>query len=156
MATTTATNPVRLLGLLQAGLLLGSPAWPASRVTTQPYGGTDAVRGLETPPTVIEARHLDPTMGYLKVSALTMRTPGEVVRALLQLGRVQHLILDLRGNGGGRLDAARDMAELFMPPDHTFSSSCVDGRQGGAAHEWGQRRGTADDGPPMEVRRVVG
>jgi carboxyl-terminal processing protease len=44
-----------------------------------------------------------------------MRTPGEVVRALLRLGRVQHLILDLRGNGGGRLDAARDVAELFVP-----------------------------------------
>jgi carboxyl-terminal processing protease len=54
-------------------------------------------------------------MGYLKVSALTMRTPGEVVLALLQLGRRQHLILDLRGSGGGRLDAARDVAELFVP-----------------------------------------
>jgi C-terminal processing protease CtpA/Prc len=115
MATTTATSPVTLLGLLLAGLLLGSPAWPASRVTTQTCGGTDAVRGIETPPTVIEARHLEPTMEYLKVSALTMRTPGEVVRALLQLGRVQCLVLDLRGNGGGRLDAARDVAELFVP-----------------------------------------
>jgi carboxyl-terminal processing protease len=115
MATATATSPVTLLGLLLAGLLVGSPAWPASRVTTQTYGGTDAVRGLETPPTVIEARHLEPTMGYLKVSALTMRTPGEVVRALPQLGRVQCLVLDLRGNGGGRLDAARDVAELFVP-----------------------------------------
>ena len=97
MATTTATSLVSLVGLLLAGLLLGGHAWPASRVTTQPYGGTDAVRGLETPPTVIEARHLEPTMGYLKVSALTMRTPGVVARALLQLGRVQHLVLDLRG-----------------------------------------------------------
>jgi hypothetical protein len=156
MATTTAISPVSRLGVLLAGLLLGGPAWPASRVTTQPYRGADVLRGLDTPPTVTEIRHLDPTTGYLKVSVLTMPTPGEVARALIQLGGVERLSLDLRGNGGGRLDAARDVAELFMPPDHTFSSSCVDGHQGGAAHEWGQRRGAADDGPPMEVRRVVG
>src|SRR5262245_46571240 len=101
MATTTANNPVNLLGLVLAGLLVGGSAWPASRVTTQPYRGTDALRGLETPPTVTESRRLDPTTGYLKVSVLTMRTPGEVTRALVQLGRVQCLVLDLRGNGGG-------------------------------------------------------
>ena len=116
MATTTATSLVSLLALLQAGLLLGGPAWPAPRVTTQPYRGTNALRGLETPPTVTETRHLDPATGYLKVAVLTMRTPGEVARALTELGRVARLILDLRGNGGGRLDAARDVAELFVPP----------------------------------------
>jgi C-terminal processing protease CtpA/Prc len=116
MATITAISPVSFLGLVLAGLLLGGPAWPALRITTQPYRGADALRGLETPPMVTEIRHLDPTMGYLKVSVLTMRTPGEVVRALIQLGRVERLILDLRGNRGGRLDAARDVAELFVPP----------------------------------------
>jgi carboxyl-terminal processing protease len=143
MATTTAISPVSLLGLLLAGLLLGGPAWPASRVTTQPYRGADALRGLDTPPTVTEIRHLDPTTGYLKVSVLTMRTPGEVARALIQLGRVERLILDLRGNGGGRLDAARDVAELFVPP-------------GGLRYRerdgWGERevrsRGPTGDWPP--------
>src|SRR5919109_3055574 len=103
MATTTAISPAGLLGLILAGLLLGGHAWPASQLTTQPYRGTDALRGLETPPTVTATRHLDPTTGYLKVSVLTMRTPGEVARALIHLGRVERLILDLRGNGGGRL-----------------------------------------------------
>jgi hypothetical protein len=99
MATTTAISPVSRLGVLLAGLLLAGPAWPASRVTTQPYRGADALRGLDTPPTVTEIRHLDPTTGYLKVSVLTMRTPGEVARAFIQLGGVERLSLDLRGNG---------------------------------------------------------
>jgi carboxyl-terminal processing protease len=84
-------------------------------VTTQPYRGTDALRGLGIPPTVVEVRRLDPTTGYLKIVAITTRTPGEVGRALAGLAPVQRLVLDLRGNGGGRIDAAREVAELFVP-----------------------------------------
>jgi carboxyl-terminal processing protease len=144
MATTTATSLVSLVGLLLAGLLLGGHAWPASRVTTQPYGGTDAVRGLETPPTVTESRRLDPATGYLKVSALTMRTPGEVTRALVQLGRVQCLILDLRGTGGGRLDAARDVAELFVP-----TGALLYQERDGQGEREVRSRGPAGDRPPV-------
>lgn len=114
MATTTAISSA--VGVVLAGLLLGGPARAHSPVTIQPYRGTDYLRGLETAPTVTDSRRLDSATGYLKITALTARTPGEVGRALGRLGPVERLVLDLRGNGGGRLDAAREVAELFIPP----------------------------------------
>jgi carboxyl-terminal processing protease len=86
-------------------------------------------------------------MGYLKIIALTMRTPREVTRALAQLGRVKCLVLDLRGNGGSRLEAARDVAELFVPPGTLLYRE----RDDHGEREVRSRGPTADRPPALRV-----
>jgi len=57
-----------------------------------------------------------PTVGYVKLVRFSGESEGEVstaVEALLAAG-AERLILDLRGNGGGLLDAAIDIANLFV------------------------------------------
>ena len=69
-------------------------------------------------PTVRHARMLDPEkgVGYLAILSFSHRTPGEVDRAILYLRGegLQALIIDLRGNPGGILDAAVLVANRFV------------------------------------------
>ena len=60
---------------------------------------------------------VDPTTGYIKVSRFASTTTEEMMTALKTLkGQgMKDLILDLRGNGGGLLNAAYDMAGMFLP-----------------------------------------
>lgn len=57
-----------------------------------------------------------PTLGYIHVSSFTHRTVGELQEGLDELlaGGAQGLILDLRGNGGGLLQAAIDVTSQFF------------------------------------------
>lgn len=57
------------------------------------------------------------TIGYIKISRFSATTHKEFVDALISLQNkgMKKLILDLRGNGGGYLDAAIDMADEFLP-----------------------------------------
>jgi carboxyl-terminal processing protease len=57
-----------------------------------------------------------PTLGYVHVSSFTDRTVDELEEALDELlsSGAQGLILDLRGNGGGLLQAAIDVAGHFL------------------------------------------
>jgi len=60
----------------------------------------------------------DSSTAYLKLSGFTRNAGGEVKNALLELKEKHELkgiILDLRGNPGGLLDAAVDVAEKFLP-----------------------------------------
>jgi carboxyl-terminal processing protease len=58
----------------------------------------------------------DPSIGYLQLARFTERTGQETQEALeeLQGAGADMLILDLRGNGGGLLQAAVDVAEQFL------------------------------------------
>lgn len=54
---------------------------------------------------------------YIKLSGFSQTAGDEVKRALLDLkskGEIQSLVLDLRGNPGGLLDAAIDVCEKFL------------------------------------------
>ncbi len=55
--------------------------------------------------------------GYIKVNKFSKTTMQEFTEALDRLKDegMQKLILDLRGNGGGLIDVATGMAELFLP-----------------------------------------
>ena len=60
---------------------------------------------------------LDDQTGYIKLSKFSATTHKEFVKAAKQLkqeGMIQ-LILDLRGNGGGYLNEAFDIADEFLP-----------------------------------------
>ena len=61
----------------------------------------------------------EPGIGYIRLNNFSATTHNEVHNALqhlLQTG-MKKLILDLRGNGGGYLNAAVDLANEFLPAD---------------------------------------
>lgn len=57
-----------------------------------------------------------PTIGYIKISRMSGETAGEVASAItdLQAQNAQQYILDLRGNGGGLLNTAIEVADHFL------------------------------------------
>ncbi len=71
---------------------------------------------IETPS--IEWRILDtpPNTGYIRFTIFSERTPDELIEALgdLKEAGVTRLVLDLRHNSGGLLDAAVDVASTFI------------------------------------------
>lgn len=72
-------------------------------------------------PTVDKAFFLKPGLAYLHLSGFDQKTPQEVNDALTKLGgaALKGLLLDLRDNHGGVLDAAVGLASLFLKPDLT-------------------------------------
>lgn len=59
---------------------------------------------------------LTPNVGYLKLSGFTQNAASEVKKAFLELKEkndLQGLIFDLRGNGGGLLNEAVDIVNIF-------------------------------------------
>jgi carboxyl-terminal processing protease len=68
-------------------------------------------------PAVVEYQILGTEVGYVTVRHLHASTAGEVQNALnaLRARNVGALVLDLRGNGGGVLSAAIEVAERFLP-----------------------------------------
>lgn len=58
----------------------------------------------------------DPTVGHVQLARFTERTSDELEDALVELEEAgaDKLILDLRSNGGGLLQAAVDVADLFL------------------------------------------
>jgi carboxyl-terminal processing protease len=57
-----------------------------------------------------------PTLGYIRLSRFSGESAGEVERAILSLQEqgAERLILDLRQNGGGLLDAAVEVGDHFL------------------------------------------
>ena len=60
---------------------------------------------------------LDETTGYIKLSKFSATTHREFVEAAKKLKKegMKQLVLDLRGNGGGYLGEAVDIADEFLP-----------------------------------------
>lgn len=60
---------------------------------------------------------LHDNIGYIKISSFGENTAAEMAAALDQLKEqgVKKYILDLRNNGGGRLDAAVEIAQMIVP-----------------------------------------
>ena len=68
--------------------------------------------------TLDAAYMIAPKVGYIKISSFGATTHQEFGDALttLKAQKMQHLILDLQGNGGGYLKAAVEMASDFLQP----------------------------------------
>ncbi|WP_263349705.1 S41 family peptidase [Acidicapsa acidisoli] len=70
-------------------------------------------------PTLVEVRHLENGLGYLKVAMFPgmvgVEVANEITRAIEKLGKMDSLIIDLRGNTGGGIGALRIMS--LLTPD---------------------------------------
>lgn len=66
--------------------------------------------------TLDAAYMIAPKVGYIKISSFGATTHEEFTQALTKLKKekMEHLILDLQGNGGGYLKAAVDVANDFL------------------------------------------
>jgi carboxyl-terminal processing protease len=62
---------------------------------------------------------LNDTVGYIKLNKFSASTYKEFMNALLTLKKktLKSLVLDLRGNGGGILDEATEIADELLPGD---------------------------------------
>lgn len=68
------------------------------------------------PLNTIDAAYMaSPRVGYIKVNRFGRTTMSEFRAAYARLERPERLILDLRGNGGGLMNQAIEMAEFFLP-----------------------------------------
>jgi carboxyl-terminal processing protease len=83
-------------------------------------------------PTVDKSFLLQPGIGYIHISGFESKTRDEVVRALKDLGaskqphgrggELKGLLLDLRDNHGGMVDAALGVVSLFLKPNQPVLS----------------------------------
>ncbi|MGH9785763.1 MAG: S41 family peptidase, partial [Terriglobia bacterium] len=79
----------------------------------------------EVPTATVDKKFLvEPGVGYLHVSQIEQRTPEEIRDALAEwIGLdLRGLVLDLRGNPGGSLEAAVTTAGLFLAKDSAVVS----------------------------------
>lgn len=85
----------------------------------------------------------DPRIALVRLTTFANRTVEELAETLdgLTESGVEALVLDVRGNAGGALDAAIGVSELFLPAGAAIVSTR--GRDG----EVGERFDTADNGP---------
>lgn len=76
-------------------------------------------RGTIPVPVVDAAYMMNPTTGYIKLTKFTDQSYEEFMRALegLQKQGMKSLIYDLRGNGGGFMNEAVEMADEFLDGD---------------------------------------
>ena len=63
---------------------------------------------------ISSAIHLSDEVGYIAISTFAKSTAEEFLRNIKQIDDVKCLIVDLRGNGGGSLQAALRTTSLFM------------------------------------------
>jgi len=100
---------------------------------------------------VNDARLLDAGVGYLRLSQFSERTGEEFVRALRRLEEegMTSLVLDLRNNPGGLLDAAVAVAEPFFSKNELIVYT--QGRNPGDREEFRSRA----DRPPLRLPVAV-
>ena len=96
---------------------------------------------------------LAPSYGYIRVSQFSDNTARELGRAVDELqassgGMLEGLVLDLRNNPGGVLDAAVDVSDLFLDVGVIVSA---DGRSFDSRFTRSAHRGDILDGASMVV-----
>ncbi|ATW23883.1 S41 family peptidase [Candidatus Formimonas warabiya] len=92
-----------------------------TKVTVSVLRGKEAIKFTVTRATIkvpsLEYKLIGPGIGYIKLYSFTSDAPQEMSDALdeLQAQNIQTLVLDLRDDPGGLLDAAVDIAGNFVP-----------------------------------------
>ncbi len=101
----------------------------------------------------VHSEIMDPSIGYVRLSQFSETTPRELSRAIDKLhdqnkGLLAGLILDLRNNPGGVLDAAVDVSDLFLDSGVIVSA---DGRSADSHFKRSAHRGDILDGADIVV-----
>lgn len=101
----------------------------------------------------VKARTLEPGMGYIRVTHFSETTGRDLERAALRLikengGALQGLVLDLRNNPGGLLDAAVEVSDIFLESGLIVSA---EGRVNDARFKMSAEPGDVLDGKPMAI-----
>ena len=82
-------------------------------------------------PTLVEAKRLGETLGYLKIAMfpgmIGVLVANQIAGAIASLGDIDRLIIDLRGNTGGGIAALRVMS--FLTPDRLPVGFALDRRR---------------------------
>ena len=78
----------------------------------------------------VDQRILEPGVGYLRIRAFNRRTAMACRDGVTNLKRLgaRKLVLDLRDNPGGRLDAACDVSDVFLPRNMAIVSTQSEGK----------------------------
>ncbi len=79
----------------------------------------EVVRGRIPLPSLDASYMIEPGLGFIKLSKFSETTYGEFMKAMeeLQAKGMNRLILDLRGNGGGYINQAVNIADEFLNDD---------------------------------------
>jgi carboxyl-terminal processing protease len=112
-------QPVNRLTAEQLAVVLRAATYSVELEIESP-GSTSVSVHLPVPaPTVYGVDFIQPKdrIGYLRISEFRETTPREVDEAILSLKvrGLRALIMDLRGNPGGLLNAGIEVSELFLP-----------------------------------------
>lgn len=100
---------------------------------------------------VREARVISPHVGYIQVTEFSEHTGDEFIEALNRLLKagIESLVIDLRGNPGGLLDAAVEVADPFFKKNELIVYT-----QGRKPEDRDDYR-AGSDGEPLELPIVV-
>ncbi|WP_420467281.1 S41 family peptidase [Panacagrimonas sp.] len=101
----------------------------------------------------VRGRMLEPGMAYLRVSSFTTETGASLDKELKKLkkesdGKIKGLVLDLRNNPGGVLDAAVRVSDVFMEKGTIVS---IKGREQDSRREFSATPGDELSGRPIVV-----
>lgn len=103
-------------------------------------------------PTVTYAGMLNDSIGYIDITTFSNKTDGDFTKAYATLrdkGNLKGLVIDLRGNGGGTLDAAVDVISNFVPAGTRVVTTR--GRNDQKLREYKTRRRPIDTSLPIVV-----
>jgi carboxyl-terminal processing protease len=114
-------KPTDKMTLDQAVSMIRGPRGTKVTLTIQrdgipePFDVTLTRERIQIP--VLQKRMLDDKVGYIRLLEFNEKSAPELSKALdeLESKGAQSLILDLRGNPGGLLDAAIEVASIFVP-----------------------------------------
>ncbi len=141
LATTTAVNVANASG---------APATPASQLETLSF----VIERVELQTPSMEWRLLDDDpatamIGYVRHSQFTANSPEEMRRALAELQErgAKGYLLDLRGNPGGPVDAALQMADMWLEEGLLL----IEEHANGEREEFRAEAGTAVGDAPLLV-----
>jgi carboxyl-terminal processing protease len=105
-----------------------------TRLRLAPGGAFDSVESPD-----IDWGTAAPSVGYLRMASFPNDVQEELAWAVSDVGGHPALVLDLRGNPGGLIDAVDATAGIFLPPGTLIVSGA------GRFHVFGRRRFVATD-----------